>query len=108
MGYKQNVRGIVIIYLNTKAIIISRHVIHHDNVLPYCNPNQPFLWTYYFDNDDELKPTILFNHDHNQVTNPTVQNNDHEIFHYHDEIKEKTKKVDKMGTNEVISLIEES
>lgn len=38
-------------------------------------------------------------------------NNDninHEVSHYDDEIKEKTRNVEKMGTKEDISLIEES
>ena len=32
----------------------------------------------------------------------------HEVSHYNDEIKEKTRKVEKMGTNEDISLIKKS
>ena len=35
-------------------------------------------------------------------------NINHEVSHFNDEIKEKIRNVEKMGTNEDISLIEES
>ncbi|KAK2406745.1 putative mitochondrial protein [Trifolium repens] len=35
LGYKQGVKGAILYDLHTKEIFISRHVVHHDHILPY-------------------------------------------------------------------------
>lgn len=77
LGYKQNVKGVVILDLNTQNVFISRHVTHHDHVLPYFNPNQPFPWTCHSDHDVTPEPGITDNRDqnHNQTFDISIQNN---------------------------------
>lgn len=66
----------MIIYLNTKTIFISRNVTHHDHVLPYCNPSQPFTLTYHSDQDVTLELVITTSHDqdHRQAIDTSTQN----------------------------------
>jgi len=42
LGYKQGVKGAILLDLNTKNIFVSRHVTYHEHILPYSNQNQPF------------------------------------------------------------------
>lgn len=59
LRYKQNVNDVVIIDLNTISNFVSRHVIHHDHVLPYSNPNLPFSWKYHLDHNVHIDPVII-------------------------------------------------
>jgi hypothetical protein len=50
LGYKQGVKGTILYDLHTKEIFISRHVVHHDHILPYqpCTSTTP-SWHYHTD-----------------------------------------------------------
>lgn len=93
MGYKQSVKGAIILDLNTKTIFISRNVTYHEYILPYWNPNQPFHWTYHSNHlivsDVETEPyaTNEYEHDHHieildQEINPIISNTHEHILQH--------------------------
>ena len=47
LGYKQSVKGAILLDLNTKNIFISRNVTYHEHILPYSNSSQSFQWQYH-------------------------------------------------------------
>ncbi|KAK2451623.1 putative mitochondrial protein [Trifolium repens] len=49
LGYKQGVKGTVLYDLHTKEILVSRHVVHHDHILPYQPCTNTPAWHYHTD-----------------------------------------------------------
>jgi hypothetical protein len=77
LGYKQHVKGVILYDLNSKEILVSRHVTHHDHILPYHSSNH-VPWHYHTDytpthhsdhipnfNDHDNTPTHHSDHVHN-------------------------------------------
>jgi hypothetical protein len=82
LGHKQNVKGAILYDLNNREIFVSRHVTHHDHILPYQSSNQ-IPWHYHTDytalhhpdhlhslNDLENIYPIDHASDNNEPTNP--------------------------------------
>jgi hypothetical protein len=60
LGNKKNVKGVILYDLNSREIFVSRHVTHHDHILPYQSSNET-TWHYH----TEYTST----HDHDQTNN---------------------------------------
>ena len=52
LGYKQNVKGVMLLDINTRETFISRHVTHHDHIFP-LKPN----WQYHTHENVSLEPS---------------------------------------------------
>jgi hypothetical protein len=47
LGYKSGVKGTILYDLNSKEILVSRNVIHHDHILPYAPASTTPNWHYH-------------------------------------------------------------
>jgi hypothetical protein len=70
LGYKQGVKGTILYDLNTKEIFLSRHVVHHDHILPYKPSGTTTSWHYH--TDFTIQPDLLVS----QETSSTNMNSD--------------------------------
>ncbi|GAU49938.1 hypothetical protein TSUD_290950 [Trifolium subterraneum] len=61
LGYKQGVKGTVLLDLNTKEIFISRNVTHYDHFFPYQTTNSKIHWHYHSNFECEHPSDITSN-----------------------------------------------
>jgi hypothetical protein len=47
LGYKPGMKGVVLVDINNREILISRNVVHHEHIFPYHTKNQSLPWSYY-------------------------------------------------------------
>ncbi|MCI19660.1 retrovirus-related pol polyprotein from transposon TNT 1-94, partial [Trifolium medium] len=48
LGYKLGMKGVVLLDINTREILVSRNITHHETIFPYRTPNHPSsTWSYY-------------------------------------------------------------
>lgn len=56
---------------------MSRHVTHHDHILPYSNPTSPFSWTYHSKpktiNDTAIVPTNIEHPNSNPLVHSDIE-----------------------------------
>ncbi|GAU24572.1 hypothetical protein TSUD_149130 [Trifolium subterraneum] len=79
LGYKQGVKGTVLLDLTTKTIFISRNVTHHDHILPYQNQSTKVNWHYHskFHYDQSQNTYTDTNLDENIPVEPTPLQPEH-------------------------------
>jgi hypothetical protein len=77
LGYRQGVKGIVLYDLHSKEILISRHVVHHDHILPYkpCTSTTP-SWNYHTNFTPSIsQPELLASQEISSDTPPSTPTN---------------------------------
>jgi hypothetical protein len=89
LGYRQDVKGVILYDLNSKEIFLSRNVVHHDHILPYHCSTRP-AWHYHTSFTPVLaEPTIsdpVPNHT-NTIQSPTsIQPSPHTLSICYDPI----------------------
>jgi hypothetical protein len=77
LGYKQGVKGTILYDVHSKEILISRHVVHHDHILPYkpCTSTTP-SWHYHTDFTPSIsQPELLASQEISSNTPPSTPTN---------------------------------
>jgi hypothetical protein len=81
LGYKQRVKGVILYDLNSKEIFVSRHVTHHDHILPYQSSNQ-VTWHYHTDyTPTDYTPIHNLTDPDNNLNNPDNTNDTNPDLH---------------------------
>jgi hypothetical protein len=85
LGYKQGVKGTVLYDLHTKEILVSRHVVHHDHILPYQPCTNTLAWHYHTDfTPVTSQPELLASQEISTITpSPTLNDSDIDINQNH-------------------------
>jgi hypothetical protein len=78
LGYKQGVKGTILYDLNTKEILLSRHVIHHDHILPYKPSGTTTSWHYH--TDFTSQPELLVPQETTSTTSQSDDSNTIELL----------------------------
>ncbi|CAJ2647171.1 unnamed protein product [Trifolium pratense] len=47
LGYKPGMKGVVLIDISNREILVSRHVTHHEHIFPYKPQHNSISWLYY-------------------------------------------------------------
>ncbi|KAK2361432.1 putative mitochondrial protein [Trifolium repens] len=78
LGYKQGVKGSILFDLDSKDILISRNITHHDDILPYQTQNPRIKWHYHTTstNSDSLNIANTNDSVPNIISSDTYLNSD--------------------------------